>query len=55
MAYEGMLYDVPLQVADTLKVPVTVAVFSNKAPLMLLGNDVIGGANAKLQVVAMNA
>ena len=31
------------------------AVFDNRNPCMLLGNDLMGGPNLQLEVVAMNA
>ena len=36
-----------------LTVKMTVAVFPNENYTMLLGNDFMGGPNAKLQIVAM--
>jgi hypothetical protein len=48
MKYDGILYEVQLQVCDNLKVKMTVAVYPNEQCVMLLGNDMLGGPNAKL-------
>lgn len=41
--------------ADNIAAKVTMAVYENRNPCMLIGNDVLGGPNSKLEVVAMNA
>lgn len=55
MKYKGMLYDVECQVSDNIVTKVTMAVYENRTPCMLIGNDVLGGPNSQLEVVAMNA
>ena len=48
MKYDGILYELGLQVRDGLVVKITVAVYPHESCVMLLGNDFIGGPNAKL-------
>ena len=48
LKYEGILYELELQVSDSLAVRMTVAVYENQNCVMLLGNDFMGGPNAKL-------
>ena len=55
LSYEGILYDLELQLADGLKASAPVAVFPNQNNVMLLGNDLLGGPNAKFQIVMMCA
>ena len=50
-----MLYDVECQFADNLRCEVTMAVYENTTPCLLIGNDVIGGVNSKLEIVTLNA
>ena len=48
MKYEGILYELGLEVSDGLAVKSTVALYPNKSCIMLLGNDFMGGPNATL-------
>ena len=48
MKYEGILYELGLEVSDGLAVKMTVAVYPNENCVVLLGNDFMGGPNAKL-------
>lgn len=51
MQYKRMLYNV----ADNIVTKVTIAVYGNRSPCMLIGNYLIGGLNSWLEVVGMNA
>ncbi len=53
--YDGILYELELQLADTLTTTITVAVYPNEHCVMLLGNDMIGGPNAKVSIIMMSA
>lgn len=55
LKYDGVLYEVPLQLTDYIKCKMTVAVYPNDEQVMLLGNDLLGGPNAKIQIVSMSA
>lgn len=55
MQYDGILYEVQLQLCDNLKCRTTIAVYPNDESTMLLGNDLLGGPNAKVQIVTMCA
>lgn len=55
LKYAGMLYDLEIQLTDSLSCVTTVAVFENKSCVCLLGNDVVGGVNAKFNVVMMSS
>ena len=50
-----MLYNASFQLAEHMVVNTTVAVYKKARPTMLIGNDLMGGANAKLKIVGMNA
>ena len=55
MKFVGMLYKVTMQLAQNLKCVVTAAVYENQKPMLLVGNDLVGGPNAKLEILGMNA
>lgn len=46
MTYKGMLYGVKCQLAEHIVCDVTMAVFENSNPCMLIGNDLMGGPNS---------
>ena len=55
LKFIGMVYNLPLQIAQNIKCEVTVAVHENSKPMVLIGNDLMGGVNAKLEILSMNA
>ena len=55
MKFAGVAYGVSLRFCDSLSVQENIGVFEHPKPTLIIGNETIGGVNAKLGFVAHNA
>ena len=55
MKFAGVAYGVSLRLCDSLSVQENIGVFEHPKPTLIIGNETIGGVNAKLGIVAHNA
>lgn len=52
--YHGLLQDLDLMMTPEITVRVVAAVVQNTDPMILIGQDVLGGSRSKLKTVALN-
>jgi hypothetical protein len=52
LKFSGIFYNMSVQLTDILKTVVPCAVYENTQPVMILGNDLIGGINSVFSIVS---